>query len=189
MAAPYTTAVSNQPYRNSGGTILKGGSGNTEFDSISELSNAAGTKTYGTQPFLAVSPTASGNVGTRLAKSGGTFAKPMTEGQFVALVMGTHINGSATNLLKIPAADYSQRKDVNAWQGYERLHITAWNAVTGAATKGGSNGVKVNPSGIDGVVGVNADNAVAITDAVPGELTYLTTTLPTNDEYSSRTNP
>jgi hypothetical protein len=186
MAAPYTTAVSNQPYRNSGGTILKGGSGNSEFDSISELSNAAGTKSYGTQPHLAVSPTASGNVGTRLAKSGGIFAKKMSEGEFIAMVMGTAINGTASNLLKMPGADYSQRKDVNKWQGYERLHITSWNAVTGAASKGGEAGTKVNPSGIGNTT--NVDQSYG-TDAIPGEFVYLTTVLPTQVDQAARTSP
>ena len=189
MALPYTTAVSAQPYRNNGGTILKGGNGaNTEFDSLTELSNANSHKGYGSVPFAPTGVNSSGNIGARLAKNGGTFALKMSEGQFIAMVMGTTINGSASNLMKIPAADYSQRRDVNSFVSYQRLHITSWNAVTGAATKGAQNGTSVQASGIDGTVGRNADTSYG-TDAIPAKFVYLTKLSPTSVNQDDRTNP
>ncbi len=99
----------------------------------------------------------------------GNFAK-MTSGRYIGTVVGTHIAGSATSLMRITASEFF-RVPVPVSRGNHRYNITGWNYVTGAATKGANAGDAIDFHDIA------ANNDSLGTEgfpskAVPGEFVY-----------------
>src|SRR3990167_374415 len=129
-----TTAISGQPTKNKGGTILNAGNVNAALANNLSLSTASYRDgNIGSKVFLAVSPYSSGNFGTHKPLSGGVFAQ-MEKNQYVAMIIGTRIAQTSNTTLASGAADFAQNRDTRRVVAkYQRLHITSWNAVTGAA--------------------------------------------------------
>lgn len=187
-----TTAISGQPQKNNGGTVLQ--AGNTDSSVVIDLSLSSNAST--TPNGSKVIQSATSNIGTMKPISGGNFANTMTSGKFIVRgLTGQSIAGvalSGIGNIKI-AAEQNGNYSIKRWSQYERLHITSWDYVTGAATKGGSAGDATYFAAVDGsTVNSNAlskaaDDAANPTKAVPGELVYMTTgVLPTQDEYEAR---
>lgn len=181
-------AITANPIRNNSGTML--GNGTWSTGAVTKqvtLRDSAIEDGYGSKVVQAVSPDSSGNLGTFNSMT--NFAH-FSAGQYMIRRHATTINNVADNTLRFGAADFGLRRPIHSWTGYQRLHITSWDYVTGAATTGGEAGTTVQASGIDGTVGRGADDAANPTDAVPGELVYMVTgATPTQDEYKPRTNP
>lgn len=183
--------ISGSPINNNGGKMLHAGN----VSSDSPLSNLSLTTNnhiheYGSRVIQPSDPNSSGNVGGLKVLSGGVFGK-MEEGKYVGLKLGdagSRIAQTDNTTLKSGAADFGFRRPIHTWQGYQRLDITSWDYVTGAATVGAANGTSVLPSGIDGVTGQFADVSANPTDAVPGEFVHMVTgALATREDYKPRT--
>lgn len=181
MTTYYTTAKAGQPIKNNGGTALHAGNiGNRNLtNNLSLSTNGFKTGFYGSRVPLAVSPYSSGNVGTLKPLSAGRFAE-MERGKYLILGYSNRIAQTNNSILSVPASDFSRKMTlINAFYGARRLHITSWDYVTGVATKGGNAG---------DLVTFGADHAAAVTDAVPGELTYMYgAILPRQDDYKAVT--
>jgi hypothetical protein len=185
-----TKAISGNPKRNNGGTIVKAGNhdGTNITNSVTLASNASDKLLYGSQVIQAVSPDSSGNIGTHKPRTG-DFAGQVA-GNYIGLGYNTFTVANNLTISKATGGDKGARRPIQIWPGYQRLDITSWDYVTGAKTVGSNDGVTVQPSGINGTVGDGADDAANPTDAVPGELVYLTTgKLATQKDYEARTNP
>lgn len=193
MAAPYTTAKSGQPYRNNSGVILRVASGaNAPVAPLSELTNTSVVKQYGWNPNIPTGAESSGNLGLQKVFSSRpiTWSPYVVANNYLALGLPHTIAGTASSILQSASPDRGQPHAVNRFYAYQRLNITSWNAVTGAATKGANNGVTVLASGLNGQTGVKADQGPYVNDAIPGEFTVITGSVnPTQLDYAARTNP
>lgn len=190
LPSAYTgKAISGNAIKNDSSTLLNAGNVNPALANNLTLSENAGNQSmYGSQMVASVSPTSSGNVGIGKAISNGTF-NTMTEGEYVARMLGTKIAGTNTNLLKSPAGDKGNRRP-NKFQGYRRYHNVSWDAKTGALTKGSEAGVAVLASGINGQTGAAADHAVFKYGEGVAELTFMQgDSDPTSTEYKTQTSP
>lgn len=174
-------AISGQPTKNKGGTILNAGNASASLiNNLSLSTNGYRDGNIGSKIFLAVSPYSSGNLGTTKPISAGVFAQ-MEKGKYVGMIIGSRIAQTNNTTLQSGAADFAQNRDTRrVAPTYQRLHITSWNASTGAATFGANRGDTTT---------LSADHAVLhSTNAIPGELTYHTGSAnPTNDDYKART--
>jgi hypothetical protein len=187
-----TSAVSGQPTKNNGATILQAGNidGKNVTNSllVSQNASTARNGSYAVE-------SATANLGTIKAISGGRFANLMRAGQFIVKTLtGQSIAGvslpgvgviSTSGPVNTPPA-------LHRWSRYFRLDITSWNYLTGAATFGGGSGNAVFLAAVDGTE-VNSANSQTIDKAantsmaVPGNLVYLTTgLLATVDSYEPR---
>jgi hypothetical protein len=181
--------VSGNIIKNDSATVLHTGDGNSTVNNLSLIENLTGQTRYGARTSLAVSPNSSGNLGTRKAVSGGLYSN-IEKGNYIGKKYTSTINQSSNTFLRSGAADVAGgRRGKTFFYGYQRLNITSWNAVTGAATEGSAAGVTVLASGLNGVVGgTYADHANSY--GVPAELTYMTKgTTATQDDYKASTNP
>lgn len=181
----------SNPYKHNGGTIVKAGNADTTdgpiTSSVSEATLAFNSG-YGSKAVQAVSPTESGVLGTYKPISAASFGRKPVAGEYTVRILGTKVAGITNNILRSGASDVGLRRPIAVFQGYNQNDITSWDYVTGAATKGGNAGARVLPSGVDGNVGPTVDHAANPTDAIPGELVYMTTGyLPTQDNYKPRT--
>ncbi len=173
-----TTAISANPTRNNGATVLFGGNANT-----------TGVKPNVTNaPFLSVvGPTAdllfqSGTAqGVIFAKSAGTFGK-LTPGSYIAKRMTTTLAGIADTTLLTGGADFANRRSINYNESNYTLHAvsSSWNYVTGAFL--------YNPPPVSND-SYGTDDAARPTRAIPGELQYSEGTgpIPTQKDYSAKT--
>lgn len=185
----YTTAKAGQPYKHNGATVLQAGNANTTArlapvtNNLTLANNAVtGRGDIGTVPFLAVSPASSGNIGTKKAVSGGTFAQ-MELGQYVGMVIGVKIGGQSNTILRSPSNDGVKKQGftLTPYFTYQVLGIASWSYTTGAASYNANRG--------SGVIFAR-DDAGFPTDAVPGEFTYLATgKVASSGRYQARTNP
>lgn len=176
-------AISGNPQRNNGGTVVKAGNitSNGPITSQRTLMNNAMEDGYGSKVILAVSPTSSGTLGTFNGKT--IFANPVANGVYHGVKLTSVINGSTDGAYAISAgaADAGNRRYPTPITSTRRLDETSWDYVTGDVTKGGNAGA---------VSSFGADHAATPTNAIPGELTYKTGALiPVNDDYKPRTNP
>lgn len=183
-----TTVIAGQPTKNNGGTLLNAGTiADSAFVNLSLATNTDPLMNYGSKVHESVSPASSGNVGTFRPLSAGTFGK-MEVGQYVGKIVGVRIAGTDNTFLRSGAAETSDRTSLHYARGNRRYDITDWSYTTGAATKGGNEGVLVqyvNPVG-----GATVAHEPFPTDAVPGELVYMVTGLTADqDDYQPRTNP
>lgn len=118
--------------------------------------------------------------------SGGT-QNVMNSRRFIArYIAGGYIANVANTTLDTPAGDFNRRA-IYKNETARRLHQTAWNAITGAVTKGGSAGAAynfVNPIG-----GGNSADTGYPTDnfTLNGEFAYMVTgKVPTQADYEVR---
>lgn len=187
-----TSAVSGQPVKNNGATVLQ--AGNIDSKNVTNsllISKNASTARNGS--YAVESATA--NIGTTKAISGGKFSNLMRAGQFIVKTLtGQSIAGVSLPGVGVlsTSGPVNSVPPVHRWSRYYRLDITSWNYVTGAATFGGGSGDPVYPSAVDGT-SVNAGNASRIDKAantsmaVPGQLVYMTKgVLATVDSYEPR---
>lgn len=148
-------AISGNPYRDNGATVSRGGNITTG----SPVTNAPDTTVQGYQKGNGSVVIAKASQGTGKAVSANAFARSMVSGQYVMMRYG-FIAGSQSNFLTSGAADFGRRSI--HWQKHrESYHITSWNYVTGAATKGANT-----------TDDFGADHAATPTRAVPGEFQY-----------------
>lgn len=186
MPAYYGKAKSSEPINNNIGSIAHAGTiAGDSFNSLSLSALAVLSPGYGGEAQLSVSPTSSGNVGSKKALSTGNFAK-MIPGEYVAKKLTTQLAGVSNTFLRTGAADVGTYRGTNAFVRYHRLSITDYSYYTGAATFGGNNGNKVYQSGIDDTVGIYADTVVP-QDGVPAELVYFngTSDSPVTNTYGN----
>jgi hypothetical protein len=182
-----TTAISSNPVRNNSATIL--GAGNVSNTTTTNVLSLADNMVHDKTTVLeAVQVGSSGNLGTFKPLSAGKFAAPMTAGNYIARGLTNQtLAGAISYTVYTACSNTEARQAIMRFKGYQRLHITSWNAVTGAASYGAQRGVTTLASGIDGKTGVLADSAANPTAAVPGNLTYMVKgTEATNDEYSPK---
>lgn len=181
-------AVAGQPRKNDGGAVLKAGTGSSmstyPFTNRTTLLNSVAViPRYGAKLLKAVSPTSSGNIGTFLPITGGTFNYQPGKGQgWLIRGYSSSINGGTitSSALKFGSRVDVYTKNPLSLTTTRRYHITSWNAVTGRATKGVNAGA-VSSFGTDHSIG---------TDAVPGRLAYLQGAITVKqDTYKPRTNP
>ncbi len=171
------TVIGSGSTRNNGGTILHGGNiASTRWDNFSLIANND-TRKYSTLIPAAtahmVKPYSAGNYGKMVAN------------QYVVRRMGTYIAGQSNTVLLSGASSFF-RFPIKPLEGTRRLHITAWNAVTGAPTYGGNRGDAYSFHAIDS--GSVVDQAAHPSRAVPGELVYLRGGLiPYMDDYKAIT--
>lgn len=177
-----TTAKAGQPVRNNGGVIPRGGaitSGGpitSAPDNLTQGYRSAGVG--GTSP---ISKTGS-NIGTQKAVSSKNFAYTMEAGKYVMFGYG-FVGGTASTFLNSGAADFG-RRSIHYKTNRRSYHITSWDYVTGAATKGA-----------DTNDNFNNDDAATPTRAIPGELVYTdhgmaksgTLAVPLATDYSAKT--
>lgn len=183
-------AVIGNATKNNGATVLKAGNidgSNVTYD-LTLARNAYTRTVFGGKAQLSSGATgSSGNLGTAQPISAGAFNK-MEEGEYVATIIGDRIAQTDNTVLR-SAANAPVRHAIHRWPGYQRLHITSWDYVTGIATEGAYAGLTLLPSGVDGVTGMLTDEAVNPTNTKPGELVYLQGGLiPKQDDYKPRTN-
>jgi hypothetical protein len=172
MATVY--AISGLPTKNNSGSVLH--AGNVTRADMSNLTLAENGSLH-PQPRVVASATA--NIGTTKAISGGVFAYD-NEG-FIAKVLTGTINGSTNTVLRSGASSVGSKR-TDKPTPYERLDITSWDYVSGSDTVGGGAGDSVLVSGIDNVTGARADNGVyqaEFTHSGPG-------VTPTNNDYPTR---
>jgi len=170
-------AISGQPEKNAGGTILNAGSSsNSETNALTvrtalanESSESKVVDITGVDPLI----------------SGRRFAS-MAEGEYIGTIIGTKIAGTTDNTLRSGASHHSQ-PSMHYARGWRRKHLTGFNILTGAATYGGNAGDL--STYIDPVSGSAQAVEPYPTNAVPGEFVYHEgKALPTQDDYQPRTN-
>jgi hypothetical protein len=170
-----TTAISANPTRNNGGTVLFGGGVPT---SPTNITNAPFLAIIGpTLDLLLQSGAANGNI---FAKSAGTYGK-MAAGSFVAMRMATSLAGISDTTLLTGAADFGQRKSINVNESNYTLHAvsSSWDYLTGQFN---NNPVPVTNDSF------GTDDAARPTRSVPGEFVYHEgKATPTQDDYDAKT--
>lgn len=183
-----TKAITANTVKHNNGTVLMGGNVSSTGPLSSDLSLAETTHNpgfYGSRVALADgSPVESGTIGTQKAISTGQFAK-MEEGKYVAKILGTRVAQTSNTFLRSGASDINSRVPYNFARGNRRYHITSWSYTTGAATKGGSAGARVNY--IDPETGSAQSFEPQPTKTIPGRLVYMINgKTPERDTYNSR---
>lgn len=138
------TTITGTGHRNNGGTILQAGN----IASNSRFSNLAIRTTVVKQVPVFNENNSRLGIATR-PLSGGTY-NVMTKGRYICrYITGGYIAGVANTTLDTAAGDFNRGFPAKI-TGSRRLHITGWNAVTGAATKGGSAGAAFSYKGTRG---------------------------------------
>lgn len=181
--ASTTAGASHGGKRNNGGTVVFGG----DIDANGPILSAPDTSiltyhsgVHGTR----VASSATANIGTRKPYAAGTFAYTMVPGKFVGMRYSDQtVSGVSKATLETGTGDFGIKRSINRIENTYRYHITAWDYVTGAATKGGNAGDSVS---------FGNDHAARPTRAVPGELVYTDThmtkgTVPTQADYDEKT--
>jgi len=187
-----STTCKAGPLKINSGIILKVTGANAPVANLSEITNASVQKNYGSLLTFPVSALSSGNMGLVKAISGrnaGIRTKYVEAKGFIAMKLPTKVAGTQTNILQGASPDTGIRMSLYKFYSYQRLNITSWNAVTGAATYGAARGNSVLASGINGVVGKAADLGDG-TAAVPAQFVYITGPVnPSTVTSPKRTNP
>jgi hypothetical protein len=167
-------AVSGNPVRNNGSRLLF--AGNVDRAEIGSLD-------YGTTSMDVVTqPNISGL--TAKAISSGPFN---VDNQLVAMGLNQSIAGVSIAVIK-SGSGIQNRQNTKGFRGYTRSDIASFDMFTGLATYGPNAGAYVSASGLDGTVGVLADEAVAARYAVPGRLVYqFGSNVPKEQSYTSWT--
>ena len=123
-----TKCISANATKNNGAaTIAQAGNvpssnGLTNDLSMAELKSVNQSK-YGSAVYKAVSAASSGNVGTGLSYSAGTFSS-FQKNQYIMMVAGTHISGAATDRFKSPANRVNNRP-FNLIKTTHTVYVTA----------------------------------------------------------------
>lgn len=157
------TVIGSGNEKINGGTILHGGTIASEiWDNLSLSTNS---HTFETSTRLI--PASVAHMHKPL--SAGVYGS-METGKYIIRGYCTRIAQTSNSVLNNGASAFF-RMPIKYIESARRLHITAWNAVTGAATKGGSAGASYNFTAID--AGSTIDQAAHPSRAVPGELVYM----------------
>lgn len=187
-----STTCKSGPLKINSGIILKVTGANAPVANLSEITNASVQKNYGSLLTFPVSPASSGNMGLVKAISGrnaGIRTKYVEAIGFIAMKLPTKVGGTQTDILKGAAPNIGIVMPLYKFYSYQRLNITSWDAVTGAATYGSARGNSVLASGINGVLGKAADLGDG-TAAVPAQFVYITGPVnPVTVTSPKRTNP
>lgn len=175
-------AISGNEIKNDSTTLLNAGNVNPALANNVTLSeNMSARNNYGSTLVLPVSPVSSGNTGYGKAISAGTLNQN-TEGNYIAIMLGTKIAGVTSNLMRNSASDVGQRGLTPYYVGHRRLDEQSWDYVTGIVTKGNEAGVLSAASGINGQTGRAADHS----NNYPGELTFMQGgAAPVQDDYNT----
>lgn len=164
--ATTTAGASHGGKRNNGATVLYGG----DVGDNAPVTNAPDRSILGHHSGKhGAVVVQSANLGTHKGYSAGTFAYRMEAGKVVGMRMAESISGVANDILLSGAGDFG-RRNVHWIEKHRRLHITSWDYVTGAATKGGNAGDAANFHNVRG--SGHIDDAAHPTRAIPGELVY-----------------
>lgn len=108
-----------------------------------------------------------------------------TVNDFITRYVCDSLAGSASSVVRM-LSNSAPTRAMHMARGSRRYNITAWNAVTGEATKGASAGA-LN-SYVDPVGGGAVTQETIPTRAVPGEFVYRDGgKLPEQDDYNART--
>lgn len=180
------TTLSGSTVRHNGGTVLKAGN----VASTSRTKDLSMITTLHKTVYASKANETNANSGLATRPlSGGDYAK-MTKGRFIAKYLtGDYLAGLANTAISKMARDPNSRT-IHKNQKARRLHITSWNAVTGAATKGGSAGASYNfidPEVAGGVTASAESGSPANEWSVNGELVYMAGgKVPTTTSYSVR---
>lgn len=179
-------ATGSGPYVNNGGTVLNGGNVASNSPVTNNLTVLNTTVLPGdTKPYLAVSPAESSNIGTRKANSSRAFAN-MEAGEYIGKVITAKVGGVANTTPANTGAEYGHREPINIWRGYFNKGDLTINDSTGVYSYAG--GSRVQPSGIDGGVGIGEDVAANPSNAVPGRLVIrVGSPDPVQSSYKART--
>lgn len=158
-------------------------------NNLSQIANNAGATEAPPKPSLATgSVGSSGNVGTALALSTGTFAYDAPANKWIMKRVTTQLSGVSKTQLLSGASDFDTGVPRNPapLETTRRYNIASWIYPSGWAVYGASRGAVVSyPNGVGGTA---SDNAARPTRAIPGEFTYmLTGKTPTNADYAPRT--
>lgn len=171
--------ISGNPRNNNGATILWGGAA------------AVGDKVAAPDIAITSSRFQGGTAGPKVVTnqtqkviSAGTFAGNNAGVYTMRMVSTTIAGGQANTALLSGAAGYVGARTIHRHEKRRSYHITSWNYVTGAATKGA-----------DTHDDFLTDDASRPTRAIPGELAYTehgmansgTLSLPTLADYDVRT--
>ena len=158
------TVIGSGSQKDDGGVVLYGGTiASTRWTRITETQNCDTFETSSR-----VLPTSAGHMHKPV--SAGVYAS-MEAGFYVVRGMCTRIAQTSNTVLNSGASSHF-RFPIKFSESARRLHITAWNAVTGAPTYGGNRGDSYNYGNIDS--GTYIDQAAHPSRAVPGELVYRT---------------
>lgn len=169
--------ISGNAYKLYVGKILTAGN-ITDITKWADLSLRNAAKNSSTQDTkLAQTTTA----GVTKPYSSGTFLY-QAKNKYVIRSVSDTISGVTNDIVRIVGSDYN-RKSWSPSYGNRRYHITSWNYVTGAATKGGNAGDLVK---FHDIAANNNNLAVEAMspNVIPGEFTYRTgAPLPVNADF------
>lgn len=172
------TVIGSGSTKNNGGVILL--SGNIASDKWTNITFSQNSDTREFTNRLIPADTAH----MKKSISAGVYAS-MEAGQYVARIIGSRIAQTDSSAMRFAASSF-YRFPIKPKEGERRLHLTAFNALTGAVTKGANAGDSYNYTAIDS--GSTIDQAAHPSRAVPGELVYLVTgQTPTMVDYSAIT--
>ena len=177
-----TTAVSGQPKRNDGGTVVFAnaatGSRITNSPDYTETAGAKpvqGSKVPGPETNATIAA-GTDSKGTFAPISGGAFGKQET-GKYVIRSAQTRLAQTAYANGVFAGADWGNARFPQPKESHRTIHISDWSYITGAATVAGN----TNDS-------FGTDEAARPTRSVPGELVYLATgNTPTQADYEAKT--
>lgn len=172
------TVIGSGSTRNNGGTILYGGTiASTRWDSL-----VFSTNIHSHDVPNRLIPASTAHMVKPL--SAGVYGS-MEAGKYVAKILGERIAQTSNTVLQSGASAF-YRMPIKPKESERRIHITSWNAVTGAPTYGGSRGNSYDFGNIDS--GTFIDQAAHPSRAVPGELVYMVTgNEATLDDYKAIT--
>lgn len=110
----------------------------------------------------------------------------ITAGSYIAQIIGKNTGGSSISALRITGADVAPKRPLATATGNNRYHITSWNHLTGAPTKGANAGDTlqyIKPQG-----GAALTEEPKPTRAAPGRVVFgIGTQIPTRDTYNAST--
>lgn len=158
------TVIGSGSTNNDGGKILGGGANVSGRWGVLSIVNSIDANRATATPLS--------SSWTEKVFSGGAYGT-MTAGKYVARLVNTELAGDTTKNIRLPASDF-YRTPYNKFISYNRLHITSWNHLTGAATKGGNAGDAVYLKSITPSSANLTTGEAFPTRAVPGELVYRT---------------
>jgi hypothetical protein len=177
-----TTAVTGQPKRNDGGTVVfAGAAAGSRVTNSPDYTEMAGAKPVPGSKVAGPETNATIAAGT---DTKGTFA-PISSGKFAEQEATKYVIRTAQTRLAQTAyangvfagADWGNVRYPQPKESVRTIHITDWSYITGTATVAGTT-----------TDSFGTDQAARPTRSVPGELVYLATgKTPTQADYPAKT--
>jgi len=180
------TTLSGATERHNGGTVIMAGN----VGSTSKTKNLSIIASLHKTVYASKANEDNANAGLAdRPLANGDYAK-MTKSRFIAKYLtGGYIAGIENSSINQMARDPSM-KTTHKNETARRLHITSWNAVTGAATKGANHGNSynfINPEVSGGATASSESGTPNNEWSVNGELVFMTGGKnPTTTSYSVR---